>query len=61
MLPLQAPHSDDTLRLILVDLGGVPNLGNEELKDARDKTITLQLTNRFAYVHGRLHTEVHTS
>lgn len=53
----KAPQSDDTLRLILIELGGVPNLGNEELKDARDKMITLQLTNRFAYVQGRLHAQ----
>ncbi|KAG6810418.1 hypothetical protein H0H92_011957 [Tricholoma furcatifolium] len=45
-----APTKGDTLRIILTELDGVPNLGNEELKDARDKTITLELTNRFAHV-----------
>ncbi|KAF7352695.1 Ras GTPase-activating-like protein rng2 [Mycena venus] len=32
------------------ELGGVPNLGSDELKDARDQAITLELTNRFANV-----------
>ena len=44
---------DDTLRIILVELDGVPNLGNEELKDARDRAITLELSNRFANVRGK--------
>lgn len=35
-----------------MDLGGVPNLGTDELKDARDRAITLELTNRFANVKG---------
>lgn len=31
----------------------MPNLGNDELKDARDRAITLELTNRFANVRGK--------
>ncbi|TFK28757.1 IQ domain-containing protein-containing RasGAP [Coprinopsis marcescibilis] len=45
---LAAP--DDPMRVILSELGGVPYLDNEELKDARDTAITLNLTNRFASV-----------
>ncbi|KAJ7276452.1 hypothetical protein B0H12DRAFT_1085502 [Mycena haematopus] len=45
-----APKSNDTLRTILTELGGVPHLGSDELKDARDQAITLELTNRFANV-----------
>ncbi|KAJ7368408.1 ras GTPase-activating protein [Mycena albidolilacea] len=45
-----APQSNDILRTILTELGGVPNLGSDELKDARDQAITLELTNRFANV-----------
>ncbi|EPQ59223.1 hypothetical protein GLOTRDRAFT_34245 [Gloeophyllum trabeum ATCC 11539] len=45
-----APARDDTLRVILHELDGVPHLGNDELKDARDKAITLELSNRFAHV-----------
>ncbi|KAA1466483.1 hypothetical protein DENSPDRAFT_811527 [Dentipellis sp. KUC8613] len=45
-----APSRDDGLRIIIHDLDGVPHFGNEELKDARDKAITLELTNRFADV-----------
>lgn len=45
---------DDTLKVILTELGGVPNLDSEELKDARDTQITLELTNRFAHVQGML-------
>ncbi|KAK7061814.1 ras GTPase-activating-like protein rng2 [Favolaschia claudopus] len=45
-----APRADDTLRTILTELGGVPHLGSDELKDARDAAITLELTNRFANV-----------
>lgn len=44
----------DPLRLILTELDGVPNLGTEELNDARDRAITLELTNRFALVKGTL-------
>ncbi|KAF4602416.1 hypothetical protein EYR40_005623 [Pleurotus pulmonarius] len=44
-----APSSDDTLRVIISELDGVPHL-NDELKDARDQAITLELTNRFAHV-----------
>ncbi|CAK5275652.1 unnamed protein product [Mycena citricolor] len=44
------PSSNDPLRAILSELGGVPNLGSDELKDARDQAITLELTNRFANV-----------
>jgi len=42
------------LRVILVELDGVPHLGNDELKDARDRAITLELTNRFADVKGSI-------
>ncbi|KAG5646573.1 hypothetical protein DXG03_002876 [Asterophora parasitica] len=45
-----APSKDDTLRVILAELVGVPHLGSDELKDARDTSITLELTNRFAHV-----------
>ncbi|KAJ7179155.1 ras GTPase-activating protein [Mycena filopes] len=45
-----APQPNDILRTILTELGGVPHLGNDELKDARDQAITLELTNRFANV-----------
>ncbi|KAG8994762.1 hypothetical protein FRB94_012577 [Tulasnella sp. JGI-2019a] len=41
---------DDVLRTILTELGGAPNLGTDELKDARDRGITLNLTNRFVHV-----------
>ncbi|KAI0068683.1 hypothetical protein BV25DRAFT_1792222 [Artomyces pyxidatus] len=47
---------DDPLRIIIQDLDGVPHFGNEELKDARDRAITLELTNRFAHVRD-LHAE----
>lgn len=52
-LESKATGSDDTLRVILSELGGVPHLDNEELKDARDTQITLELTNRFAHVQGK--------
>lgn len=52
-LIIQAPQSNDTLRVILNELVGVPNLADEELKDARDTAITLELTNRFATVGGQ--------
>uniref|UniRef100_A0A0W0FJV3 Putative ras GTPase-activating protein n=1 Tax=Moniliophthora roreri TaxID=221103 RepID=A0A0W0FJV3_MONRR len=45
-----APQSDDALRAIVGELDGVPHFGSEELKDARDTAITLELTNRFANV-----------
>jgi len=45
---------DDPLRVILTELDGVPNLGNEELNDARDRAIELQLSNRFALVKDPL-------
>ncbi|EKM59178.1 uncharacterized protein PHACADRAFT_86001 [Phanerochaete carnosa HHB-10118-sp] len=47
-----APGREDTLRVILQELDGVPHLGNDELHDARDAAIELQLTNRFAHVKG---------
>lgn len=40
------------LRIILTELDGVPNIGSDELNDARDSAIELQLTNRFAHVKG---------
>ena len=49
---VQAAPRDDPLRVILTELDGVPNLGSEELKDARDRAVTLELTNRFADVRG---------
>ncbi|KAJ7638716.1 hypothetical protein FB45DRAFT_409849 [Roridomyces roridus] len=49
-----APESNDPLKVILAELGGVPNLGSDELKDARDQAITLELTNRFANVRDPL-------
>ncbi|EGN93059.1 hypothetical protein SERLA73DRAFT_98415 [Serpula lacrymans var. lacrymans S7.3] len=45
-----ASSREDTLRVILHELDGVPNLDNDELKDARDRAVTLELTNRFAHV-----------
>lgn len=36
-----------------MELDGVPNLDNDELNDARDTAIELQLTNRFAHVKGQ--------
>ncbi|KAF8639888.1 hypothetical protein AX17_001140 [Amanita inopinata Kibby_2008] len=45
-----APQSHDTLRVIINELDGVPNLGDDGLKDARDTAITLELTNRFSHV-----------
>ena len=51
---IQTTGRDDVLRVILTELDGVPNLGNDELKDARDRAITLELTNRFANVRGTL-------
>lgn len=45
-----SPARDDPLRTILHELDGVPQFGSEELKDARDRAITLELTNRFAQV-----------
>ncbi|KDQ64483.1 hypothetical protein JAAARDRAFT_28113 [Jaapia argillacea MUCL 33604] len=41
---------DDLLRVLLHELDGVPHFGSDELKDARDNVITLELTNRFAHV-----------
>ncbi len=52
LIHLQAPQAQDTLRHIIVELDGVPHLGDDNLKDARDTAITLELTNRFAHVHG---------
>ncbi|TFK87060.1 hypothetical protein K466DRAFT_576027 [Polyporus arcularius HHB13444] len=45
-----APPKDDTLRVILTELDGVPNVGSEELNEARDTALELQLSNRFARV-----------
>ncbi|KIK30671.1 hypothetical protein PISMIDRAFT_86433 [Pisolithus microcarpus 441] len=47
---VRSPTREDGLRVILQELNGVPNIENDELKDARDKVITLELTNRFARV-----------
>lgn len=46
------PGREDILRVILQELDGVPNVGNDELHEARDAAIELQLTNRFAHVKG---------
>jgi Ras GTPase-activating-like protein IQGAP2/3 len=43
-----APTYNDPMRAILGELGGVPHLGNDELKDARDSPVTLELSHRFA-------------
>ena len=52
----QAPQRDDPLRVILHELDGVPNFRvdgeADELHNARDREITLELTNRFAVVKG---------
>lgn len=48
-----ASARDDVLKIILIELDGVPHLGNDELKDARDRAITLELSNRFANVRGK--------
>ncbi|KAG2077434.1 ras GTPase-activating protein [Suillus decipiens] len=45
-----SPDRHDALRVILHELDGVPHLDNDELKDARDRAVTLELTNRFAHV-----------
>ncbi|KZT72473.1 ras GTPase-activating protein [Daedalea quercina L-15889] len=45
-----APARDDTLRVILTELDGVPHIGSDELNEARDTAVELQLTNRFAHV-----------
>ncbi|EIW76096.1 hypothetical protein CONPUDRAFT_64414 [Coniophora puteana RWD-64-598 SS2] len=47
---VSCPSREDTLNIILRELDGVPHLDNDELKDARDRNITLELTNRFAHV-----------
>jgi Ras GTPase-activating-like protein IQGAP2/3 len=44
------------VRVILHELDGVPHLDNDELKDARDRAVTLELTNRFAHVRGECST-----
>ncbi|OBZ70404.1 Ras GTPase-activating-like protein rng2 [Grifola frondosa] len=49
-----APDREDTLRVILTELDGVPNIGSDELNEARDTAIELQLTNRFALVRGKV-------
>ena len=49
---LQAPRRDDPLRTIIMELGGVPNLLNDELGEKNEKPVTLELTNRFANVKG---------
>lgn len=33
----------------------MPNVGNDELNEARDTALELQLSNRFARVKGSLH------
>ncbi|KAM5540380.1 hypothetical protein V8D89_005838 [Ganoderma adspersum] len=45
-----ASTKDDTLRVILTELDGVPNVGSDELNEARDTAIELQLSNRFSRV-----------
>ncbi|KIL70078.1 hypothetical protein M378DRAFT_156131 [Amanita muscaria Koide BX008] len=46
-----APRPQDPLRQIMLELDGVPHLGDDSLKDARDIPVMLELTNRFAHVH----------
>lgn len=41
-----------------MELDGVPNIGSDELNDARDTAIELQLTNRFAQVEGKFRDDV---
>ena len=41
------------MRIILAELDGVPNVGSDELNEARDTAIELQLSNRFARVKGK--------
>ncbi|KAH7101116.1 hypothetical protein BKA62DRAFT_619136 [Auriculariales sp. MPI-PUGE-AT-0066] len=41
---------EDPLRIIITELDGVPHLASDELRDARDRAVTLELTNRFANV-----------
>lgn len=57
---LQAPTYNDPMRAMLTELGGVPNphLGNDELKDARDSPITLELTNAFGNLKGESHPSI---
>ncbi|KAG8745710.1 hypothetical protein FRC10_007190 [Ceratobasidium sp. 414] len=46
-----ASDRDDPIKAILTELVGPPTLSaTDELKDARDRAITLELTNRFAHV-----------
>ncbi|KAG9101701.1 hypothetical protein FS749_004510 [Ceratobasidium sp. UAMH 11750] len=46
-----ASDRDDPVKAILAELVGPPTLSaTDELKDARDRAITLELTNRFAHV-----------
>lgn len=52
MTPVQAASREDPLRVIIHELDGVPHFGSDELKDARDRAVTLELTNRFANVQG---------
>ena len=56
-LERMAPKRDDPLRSIILELGGVPHLsgGSDELNAARDTMITLELTNRFANVKGKIY------
>ncbi|KAG1742051.1 hypothetical protein EDB19DRAFT_1971500 [Suillus lakei] len=46
----KSPDRQDALRVILHELDGVPHLDNDELKDAKDRAVILELTNRFARV-----------
>ncbi|KAF9055294.1 hypothetical protein BDZ89DRAFT_1087964 [Hymenopellis radicata] len=48
-----APAGDDPLRVILIELDGVPQSGSDELNEAREQAITLELTNRFADVQAK--------
>jgi len=54
LIVIQVSGHDDPMKVILAELGGIPHLDNEELKDARDTAITLELTNRFAFVQGQI-------
>lgn len=49
----QASGKNDPIRAVLTELVGPPTLSTtDELRDARDRAVTLELTNRFAQVKG---------
>ncbi|KAG1725203.1 RasGAP C-terminus-domain-containing protein [Suillus lakei] len=50
----KSPDGQDAVRVILHELDGAPHLDNDELKDAKDRAVTLELMNRFARVRGKI-------